>query len=107
MLGLSSLIPTAYAASLGGLERTADNAGFINRNFWGIATGLTRWFFSFLAIIFLVLMIYGGVTWMTARGEGKKVETAQGAIQAAVIGLIIISAAYAITAFIGDFTLNF
>jgi hypothetical protein len=52
-------------------------------------------------------MIYGGVTWMTARGEGKKVETAQGAIQAAVIGLIIISAAYAITAFIGDFTLNF
>jgi hypothetical protein len=39
---------------------------------------------------------------MTSRGEGKKVETAKNTIQSAIIGLIIIMVAYAVTAYLGD-----
>ncbi len=57
---------------------------------------------SFVGVIFLILMIYGGFTWMIARGNEKEVETAKEIITNAVIGLIIVLAAYAITAYIGS-----
>ncbi len=55
---------------------------------------------SLLAAIFLVLMIVAGFQWMTAGGNETKVEKALGMIKTAIIGLIIVLAAYAITIFI-------
>lgn len=52
---------------------------------------------SFLGVIFLALVIYGGIIWMTAQGDDKKVKTARDLITAAVIGLIIVVVAYAVT----------
>ncbi len=57
---------------------------------------------SFVGILFLILMIYGGLIWMMARGNEQEVEKAKNIIISAVFGLIIILAAYAITAFIGE-----
>ena len=56
---------------------------------------------SFIGIIFFILIIYGGFSWMTARGNEQEVTKAKELIYAAVIGLIIVLAAYAITAYIG------
>ena len=55
---------------------------------------------SFLGVIFLILMIYGGFLWMTARGNDQQVDKAKNVIIAAVIGLIIVVSAYAITYFV-------
>jgi cbb3-type cytochrome oxidase subunit 3 len=57
---------------------------------------------SFIGVIFLVLIIYAGILWMTASGNDQQVDKAKKLIIAAIIGLIIILAAYAITAFIGN-----
>lgn len=57
-------------------------------------------FLGFLGIIFLVLLLYAGYLWMTAGGDPEKVKKAQQYIKNAVIGLIIIASAWAITAFI-------
>jgi cytochrome bd-type quinol oxidase subunit 2 len=51
-------------------------------------------------VIFLCLAIYAGFTWMTAQGDQKKVTEAKETLTRAVIGLIIIVLAYAITAFV-------
>jgi uncharacterized membrane protein YidH (DUF202 family) len=56
-------------------------------------------FLSFLGVIFMLLMIYGGFNWMTAEGDEGKVEKAKDTIRAAVIGLVIVIAAYAISIF--------
>jgi len=56
---------------------------------------------AFIGVLFLSLMIYGGFTWMTARGNDQDVEKAKDLIQAAVVGLVIVLAAYAITSYIG------
>jgi ABC-type phosphate transport system auxiliary subunit len=45
-------------------------------------------------------MIVAGFQWMTAAGNETKVEKALSMIKTAVIGLIIVLAAYAITYFI-------
>lgn len=57
---------------------------------------------SFVGVIFLILMIFAGLTWMTAQGSQEKVGKAKDLMINAVIGLIIVMAAYAITAFVGD-----
>ena len=55
---------------------------------------------SLLGIIFIILMIYGGGIWMTAKGNEQQVDKAKGLITAAIIGLVIVVAAYAISYFV-------
>lgn len=57
---------------------------------------------AFVGVLFLVLMIYGGYTWMTARGNEEDVTKAKKIITTAIIGLVVVLAAYAITAFVGS-----
>lgn len=55
---------------------------------------------SLVGILFLLLMVYSGYLWMTARGDEQQVEKAQKIIRGTVIGLVITLSAYAITLFI-------
>jgi len=57
---------------------------------------------SFIGVIFLILIIYAGVMWMTAAGNEAQVTKAKDIIIAATIGLVIVLSAYAITRFVGD-----
>lgn len=56
---------------------------------------------SLVGIIFIVLIIYAGYTWMMARGNEAEAEKAKSTITRAIIGLFIVLSAYAITSFIG------
>jgi len=57
---------------------------------------------SFIGVIFLALMIYAGVMWMTSSGNDQVVTKAKDLIVNAVIGLVVVLAAYAITAFVSS-----
>ncbi len=50
----------------------------------------------FIGVIAMVILIYGGYTWMTARGEEQKVEKAKALITNTIIAIIVIFSAYAI-----------
>ena len=50
----------------------------------------------FLGVVFLGLMIYAGYLWMLARGNEQDIEKAKNIIIYAVIGLVVVLAAYAI-----------
>lgn len=54
-------------------------------------------FLGLLGTIFLILIIVAGYNWLTAQGESGKVTKAQTTIRTAIIGLVIITAAYALT----------
>ncbi len=90
-----------------GLDTTAGGTGhqdiplFSPDNLPGIIGKIIGVILSFLGVIFLLLMIYGGYLWMMARGNEEQVGKAKKIIVQAVIGVIIVLAAYAITAFIG------
>lgn len=53
-----------------------------------------------MGAIFLVLAIYGGYTWMMARGNEEMVEKAKNTLTNAIIGIVIVMAAYAISYFV-------
>ncbi len=57
---------------------------------------------SFVGVLFLILIIFAGISWMTAAGNDQKIEKAKSLIINAVIGLLIVLSAYAITNFIGS-----
>ena len=98
---------TEVKADLLGWEKAktaaVDKAGYSQANvttFSGNIGFLIQAVLSMLGVAFLVLMAYAGYTWLMARGEEAEVEKAQKIIMAAVIGMVIVVAAYSITTFV-------
>jgi len=66
----------------------------------GVVSRGIQVFLGVLGIVFLVLMIFAGFKWMIANGNEERVKEAKQTLISAVIGLIIIILAYAITYFV-------
>ncbi|MCD4762301.1 hypothetical protein K8R32_05075 [bacterium] len=92
------------------LTNAATEAQYKTTDMETIVAIVIKSILGLLGVIFLVLMIYGGFLWMTAKGNEQQVEKAKNLISAAIIGLIIVLSSYAISVFIikrvGDATLN-
>ena len=65
-----------------------------------VVGSIIRTILGLLGIIFLVLIVYAGFLWMTARGESDPVDKAKDIIKQSIIGMIIVFTAYALTGFI-------
>ena len=50
-----------------------------------------------------VFLVWGGIQWITSGGDKSAVEAAQHRIQAAILGLFIVFAAWAIMLLVGGF----
>jgi TRAP-type C4-dicarboxylate transport system permease small subunit len=86
---------------LEGLRITAEAAGFGQpRNLPEVIGSIIGIALSFLGIVFLILIIYAGFTWMTSAGNERKVLEAKKTLINSTIGLAIVLSAYAITSFI-------
>ncbi|NCO05303.1 MAG: hypothetical protein GW939_04135 [Candidatus Magasanikbacteria bacterium] len=87
----------------GNLQNTAGRAGVGSGNTADIQTIVGTAInaaLTLVGLVFLVLMVYAGFLWMTARGDEPTVEKSKKIISAAVIGLVLIMSAYAVTFFI-------
>lgn len=56
---------------------------------------------ALLGVIFFVILVYAGIVWMMAMGKEEKINEAKDMIVAAIMGLIVVLAAYAITILVG------
>jgi cbb3-type cytochrome oxidase subunit 3 len=84
------------AASAGSLPTTIAGASSVPEAIGNIISIAL----SFLGIVFFGLIFYAGVLWMIALGESGKVDKAKNLIETAIIGLIIVIGAYAISTFV-------
>lgn len=57
---------------------------------------IVKYLLSFLGIVAILILIYGGFVWMTSRGDAKRVELAKKIIINALIGLVIVILSYVI-----------
>lgn len=85
-----------------GLKKTGSETGHMDTAASGIGLEWTITYIinialSLVGIIFLILMFYSGYLWMTAKDDNKAIEKAKENIKTALIGLIIVLGAYAIT----------
>ena len=103
LVGTSALAQTdtGVDAFFGGDTTFVDSSGLGSEDdLPAMIGGLIQTAMGFLGIVAVVIVLIGGFLWMTAAGDDKKVESAKKLLGAGVIGLIIIMAAYAITAFV-------
>ena len=59
-----------------------------------------------LGLVAVVMVVWGGFTWLTSGGSEEKVESAKKIISAAVIGLIVVLLSWAIVLFATKTTTN-
>jgi len=85
--------PLQTVAEQGAHYNTSATFGSIIGQILTMALGL-------LGVIFLILAIYGGYNWMMARGNEEMVENAKKTLTNAILGLIIVLAAFVISRFI-------
>ena len=62
----------------------------------GAIMNVTNWILGFVAIIATLIVIYGGVLYLTAAGNEEAVEKAKKTISYGIIGVVICGLAYAI-----------
>lgn len=61
---------------------------------------------SVLGVVFLILIVLAGIKWMMAQGNQDKTVEAKNAIIHALIGLVIVVAAYSIVQYALDLALQ-
>lgn len=95
------ITPVSSVFSAYGLEETAGAAELpTGKSITVILGDVIGNALSLVSVLFFALMLYAGVKWMLARGDSGKAEQALDTIVAAVIGLIVVLASYAITNFV-------
>jgi multisubunit Na+/H+ antiporter MnhB subunit len=67
---------------------------------------LVQFALGLIGTIFLILIIVSGYQWMMAGGNKDTITKARDRMTSAVIGLVIVLAAYLITNFVLDTILN-
>jgi hypothetical protein len=83
------------------LNQTGGVAGYSSSvTFTDIVAAIIQTLLGIVGVIFFIMIIVGGVTWMTAAGNPEKVGKAKKLIINAVIGLAIVTSAYSISYFI-------
>jgi amino acid transporter len=87
--------PVLAANPLDNLSTAAPDA-IEGRNINQFIGSIIQTLLGVVGVIFLILIIYGGVTLMTAGGDTTKVQKSKDIITKAVIGLVIIMASYVI-----------
>lgn len=102
-VGCLSLGLTTQALDLTNkLTGVGTNAGF-SQTAPSLATTIgqvIKGLLSLLGVIFMGYIIYAGYIWMIARGREEEITKAKAILRGSIIGLIIVLAAYAITAFV-------
>ncbi len=84
-----------------GLDNTAGEAGIRTDDLSSLAGSVVGYGLGILGTVFLILMIVGGVMWMTAAGNDQRITRAKSLLIAAFIGIAIVFFSYAITALVG------
>lgn len=82
--------------------KLVDGGGGSNQNLPDIITTIINVMLFIAAALAVIMIIYGGIRYITAHGDEKQVKVAKDTIVYSVTGLIIAILAYALVTFIFD-----
>ena len=97
---LAPLFLTHTARAQVSIDFPTSFAGFSTQDVKVVIQNIIKIILGFLGIITIIIILYGGFLWMTSFGEEDKIDRSKKLISAGVIGLVIVLASYAISAFV-------
>ncbi|MFC1687070.1 Ig-like domain-containing protein, partial [Patescibacteria group bacterium] len=109
--GVAAIIMIVVIAGFAFPQTTS--AGLINQSVgstFGLGTTslentvirIVQWALGLLALVAVIVIMYGGFIWMTAGGNEEKIAQAKKIITRAVVGLIIVLLSWAIVIFVNN-----
>lgn len=91
------ILPQVSLATVGnGFYMNTPPAGIQNTSLAGIIMNITNYVLGFITIVAVLMLIWGGIQYLTAAGDEAGVEGAKHTITYAIIGLVVVGIAYAI-----------
>ena len=72
-----------------------DNPGGVPDDFNESLIKITNWLLGFVAILGILVMVWGGINYIGSAGDQEKATTAKKVITYALLGVIIAGLAYA------------
>lgn len=100
LLGGLIFLPNVSFAQQDQLDQVNAFAGLGSEDIRIVIASIINVILSFIGIITVIIIIYGGFVWMTAGGNPEKVERAKKILISGVIGLTIILTSWIITSFV-------
>ncbi|MBI4090772.1 MAG: hypothetical protein HY422_01995 [Candidatus Komeilibacteria bacterium] len=92
--------PARAALAQVSVDIPADFAGFSSQALPTTIGNLVGVFVGFLGIILILIILAGGLKWMTSGGNEDRIAEAKKMIGAGVTGLLLILMAYSIAGFL-------
>jgi len=80
----------------------ADFVGLTSKPLKDIINGITVWLLGIAAALAILFIVVGGIYYVTAGGDERRMETAKTTITYAIWGIFIIGIAYAIVVVINN-----
>lgn len=85
------------------LKPTGEFSALGDLSIGGIVSGFIRLILVVAALVFFFILVIGGISWITSGGDKAKTEESRNRITAALVGLVIVFAAWAIVQLINVF----
>jgi hypothetical protein len=78
-------------------------AGFPDATLGSVISAVVGFLLIVSAVLAFLFLIMGGIQWITSGGDKAGMEAARNRITAAIVGLIIVAAAWAVMMLVGQF----
>lgn len=93
---MNELVKTLGKAASGGINEVGNG----DSDLVGKVTGILNAVIAVLGIVAVIVIIMGGIGYMTSSGDAGKVKKAKDTILYGVIGLVVVALAFAIVNFV-------
>ena len=102
LIALAQTNPNPFTTAQTNVSTVGNSAGVTNQSvdLYTIIGNVINIVLGFLGVLLLIYILYAGFLWMTAGGNEENIEKAKGYIKNAIIGLVIIILAFAISNFV-------
>jgi len=104
-LNIKNLLPAVAFAAAEDIDISPKGSfiGLGTLTIPNIVSGAIQLILVLAALIAFIFLIVGGIRWITAGGDKEKTAGAQKTLTSALVGLVIVFAAWAIMSLIGKF----
>jgi cytochrome bd-type quinol oxidase subunit 2 len=96
---MKSLFPDVFAAQLGNLQGGGDVATI--QSLATLFTNILGVIVALAGVVLFIMFVVSGFSFLFSAGDPKKLEQARGTLTNAIVGLVVIVAAYLILKLIG------
>lgn len=85
---------------LGNLEDLGEDSGLPEQDLPELIARIISWIIGIVGIVLVVLFVYGGVVYATSAGNEDRIEMGKKIMLYAIIGVLIIAIAFAVSRYV-------